>query len=158
METYNKVLEKVNRNYQLLAPFLVDKIHDAFEACRREGYEPQVFEGFRSPRRQDVLFSQNVPGKKWVTNARAWQSFHNYGLAFDIAFRDKGKWSWDKSFPWEKVGQIISSHGIEWPKPRGEVGHFQVTGGLSTMECFDIVRTQGTQSLWLIVAEKSGLG
>jgi peptidoglycan L-alanyl-D-glutamate endopeptidase CwlK len=40
---------------------------------------------FRTPEEQDNLFSQGRtrPGKR-VTNAKAWQSIHNYGLAFDI--------------------------------------------------------------------------
>ena len=35
---------------------------------------------YRSPEEQDILYKQ----KPKVTNAKAWQSIHNYGLAFDI--------------------------------------------------------------------------
>lgn len=35
---------------------------------------------FRTPEEQDALFLQ----KPKVTNSKAWQSIHNYGLAFDI--------------------------------------------------------------------------
>lgn len=35
---------------------------------------------YRSPQLQDKLFNQ----KPKVTNARGWQSIHNYGFAFDI--------------------------------------------------------------------------
>lgn len=45
----------------------------------------RVFESYRSPLRQELLYAQGrgEPGNI-VTNARAWQSAHNYGLAIDV--------------------------------------------------------------------------
>lgn len=67
----------------------------------------RLFEGYRSPERQDELFRS--PGS--VTRARAWQSAHQYGLAVDYVFWTGERWSWDESHPWEEMrGIAFLSH------------------------------------------------
>jgi len=58
----------------------------------------RMFEGFRSPQRQDYLYQQgrSRPGNI-ITNARPWTSFHQYGLAADFVLFINNKWSWDTS-------------------------------------------------------------
>lgn len=106
---------------------------------------------FRTPEEQDALFTQGrtKPGNR-VTNAKAWQSIHNYGLAFDIVMLyDKdgdGKFeevSWDTKrdgdkdgIPdWLEVTKVFVSagytngfitNGKKWDLP-----HFQKDFGLS---------------------------
>lgn len=61
---------------------------------------PQVSAGLRTPQEQDALYAIGRTDdlkKKKVTNAKRWQSMHNYGLAVDVFFLDKtGKASWDE--------------------------------------------------------------
>lgn len=150
---YKNFLEKVNRDIANLCPVLQEKLVVSLNECHAAGYTVDIFEGFRAPHRQAILYSQgrDTPGK-WVTDAKPWQSFHQYGLAFDVAFKVNGKWSansWDNSWPWDKVASIFQSHKISWPKPRGERGHFQIDGGLSLEEIRAIATEQSVLGLWI---------
>ena len=67
-----------------LQPGFADRVLAWYSDMVGAGVLPYIYEGLRSPERQDELYRQGrtSPGKV-VTNARAGQSFHNYGLAFD---------------------------------------------------------------------------
>jgi len=82
-----------------------------------------------------------------VTNAKAGQSWHNYGLAFDIVFlipdKDgKMKASWDmktdfnnnKIFDWSEIVTLCKKEGWEWGgdwKSLKDYPHFEKTYNLS---------------------------
>ena len=92
-----------------------------------------VFEAFRSPVRQEHLFAQGrtEPGKI-VTNADAWASYHQYGLAVDLVFNGPGKWSWEEPSlgMWKRMHAIAAGHGLE---PLSfETPHIQLAGTSST--------------------------
>jgi peptidoglycan L-alanyl-D-glutamate endopeptidase CwlK len=81
----------------------------------RHGYEMAILEGYRSPARQDALAALG-PG---VTNARSWQSWHQYGLAADCAFVRDGKLVISEKDPWamrgyQLYGQVAESVGLTW--------------------------------------------
>jgi len=92
---------------------------------------------YRTPQEQDKLFKQ----KPKVTNAKGWQSIHNYGLAFDIVLLyDKdgnGTFetaSWDNNEHWKYVVKYFKSKGFEWGGdwPKFKDGpHFQKVFGIS---------------------------
>ena len=100
-------------------------------------------EVLRSAKRQDELYAQgrSKPGKI-VTNAKAWESFHQYGLALDICLILDGKEaSWDRVTDFDRDGiadwmecvRIFKSHGWEWAgewKTFREAPHFQCTFGI----------------------------
>lgn len=80
----------------------------------RHGYEMVLLEGYRSPERQDDLGL--LPG---TTNAKAWQSYHQYGLAADSAFLREGKLVITERDPWamrgyELYGQVAEELGLTW--------------------------------------------
>ena len=91
---------------------------------------------------QDALYAQGrtKPGKI-VTNAKAGQSYHNYGLALDFFLLVNGKAVWDiKSdfdkdliADWMEVVRIFKNHGFEWGGDWEFVDnpHFQMVFGLS---------------------------
>lgn len=70
----------------------------------------------RTPAEQDALFKQRPK----VTNAKAWQSIHNYGLAFDIVILlDKDGNGTFKTAVWDgvhfdRVVKYFKSKGYEW--------------------------------------------
>lgn len=103
--------------------------------CERQGQSIVVTQTLRTDQEQNDLYAQGrtKPGKV-VTNAKAGQSIHNYGLAFDIACRDKdGKIQWNDEEPYKAVGAIGEGLGLEWGgnwKFR-DLPHFQWTGGLT---------------------------
>lgn len=80
---------------------------------------------YRSPAEQDALFKQRPK----VTNAKAWQSIHNYGLAFDIVLLidkdnngtfETATWDTLKDFDgdkvadWMEVVKVFKDAGWEW--------------------------------------------
>lgn len=80
----------------------------------RHGYEMVLLEGYRSPERQNDLGL--LPG---TTNAKAWQSYHQYGLAADSAFLREGKLVITEKDPWamrgyELYGQVAEELGLTW--------------------------------------------
>ena len=105
----------------------------------------------RTNAEQEALYAigRTKPGKK-VTNARAGQSWHNYGRAIDIVLlvdRDKNgtfesaSWETNVDFDgdgradWREIVDIFKRYGWEWG---GEwkftdMPHFQKTGGASIM-------------------------
>lgn len=102
------------------------------------GIQLRVADGYRSFAEQDALYAQGRNGNPGgvVTNARAGQSYHNYGVAFDVVeLRPDGSVSWDTD--WEAIGRIGESMGLEWGgRWTGLVDrpHFQLDTGLGTAQ------------------------
>ncbi|WP_214000514.1 M15 family metallopeptidase [Arsukibacterium sp.] len=95
----------------------------------------QVFEGFRSPQRQRELYSQgrSKPGPR-VTNADAWRSLHQYGVAADFVLYIDGRWSWDDSGErkkwWQQLHQLAAKHGLQplsWELPHLQMQDLKLT-------------------------------
>lgn len=152
---YQKTFGLVNRDLSMLAPFVRDRALAALKDCHDAGYDLSIFEGYRSPFRQEELYAQGrtKPGKI-VTWARAWQSYHQFSLAIDIAYlHGPGKWSWDGDF--EKPSQFFLARGFTWLEKKEQV-HYEITGGLSWQECYKIAQEHGVQSLWLLIASRLG--
>lgn len=85
---------------------------------------------YRSPQEQDALFNKRPK----VTNARGWQSIHNYGLAFDIVLIVDGKAVWTVNKEWKQVADYFKSKGWEWGgdwKSFKDAPHFQKAFGLT---------------------------
>ena len=91
---------------------------------------------YRSPEEQDLLFKQRPK----VTNAKGWQSIHNFGLAMDVVILyDKDKNGTFESASWDvndvnflAVVKYFKSkgweHGGDWKK-FPDAPHFQMTFG-----------------------------
>lgn len=85
--------------------------------AERHPSEPQPFltQTLRTKTEQNALYAQGrtKPGKV-VTNARGGQSLHNYGLAFDIAFKDAhGNILWDVPH-FARFAKIAKANGLAW--------------------------------------------
>lgn len=141
---------KINRDYSKLAPFFAEKLRQAVEECNEAGLSVALFEGYRSPDRQDWLYGQGRTreGKK-VTYATGWQSWHQYGLAADLCFKENGSWVWRKDHPWERVHEIFHRHGFETLK--FEKAHVQITAGMPVRKAFQIAQKEGLLALWSII-------
>ena len=117
-----------------VAPQLQQRITNLIIESRREGMNPRVASGtgYRSPAQQHRDYSQGreTPGRI-VTNADAWQSNHQYGLAVDIALMNAeatGEIA-GSSPDWLRLGAIGQSMSLDWGD-RGYVDlhHFQWPG------------------------------
>jgi|GEM_PF-2985908 Soluble lytic murein transglycosylase and related regulatory proteins (some contain LysM/invasin domains) len=114
-----------------LHPVFREKAQAVLDRLNAEGIPFRIFEGYRSPQRQQFLYSQGrtAPGDI-VTNAKPWSSYHQYGLAADFVLFIDGKWSWDTSGPraacWDKlhaIGREVGLEPLSWEKP-----HLQLCG------------------------------
>ena len=108
-------------------------------ACRAAGIDIIVTSTLRTMEEQAALYAQgrSTPGRK-VTNAKPGQSFHNYGLAYDVVPLRAGKPVWGTIGPdlalWQRVGALGKAQGLEWAGDWvrfKEFPHFQWTGGLT---------------------------
>ncbi|TFW13913.1 M15 family metallopeptidase [Duganella callida] len=110
------MLDSANRNWQLLEPTFSQRLLLVFRIMReRHGYDMAILEGYRSPERQDALAAAG-PG---VTNARAFQSYHQFGLAADCAFLRDGKLVISEKDPWAMrgyrlYGETAEAVGLTW--------------------------------------------
>lgn len=88
----------------------------------------RVFEAYRTPERQEWLYAQGrTRSGGVVTKARAWESFHQYGLAVDLVLFIDGQWSWSNDGPlrthWSRLGEMASEVGLRtlaWEAPHVE--------------------------------------
>jgi hypothetical protein len=140
--------QKVNRNCDDLAPFFAIKLIESLTECQELGYQVELFEGYRSPERQDYLYQQGRERDgKIITYAKAWQSWHQYGLAADIVGKVNGKWDW--SIDYDNVAEVMLRHGFETLK--FERAHFQITGGMQVRKAANIAQERGLLALWSII-------
>lgn len=130
---------------------LYGKVVEIFNALAAHavmnGVEIIMTQGLRTVAEQDALYAQGrtKPGKI-VTNAKGGQSFHNYGLAFDIALIHDGQVIWDTKISVEpehpdiptytELGQYGQAIGAEWGGSWHfqDIPHFQYTYGLSLQD------------------------
>lgn len=124
---------------QLVNPDLSSKIQQMAEMLDQENITFIVTQGLRSWQDQDKLYQQGrtTPGKI-VTNAAPGHSWHNFGLAVDVAPDDPTlvgfQLDWNVDHPvWKRLISVGESLGLlsgsefrtfpDWP-------HFQLTGTL----------------------------
>lgn len=110
------LLASASRDWAMLNADYTQRLLTVFRIMKeRHGYEMAILEGYRSPARQDALAALG-PG---VTNARSWQSWHQYGLAADCAFVRDGRLVISEKDPWamrgyQLYGQVAESVGLTW--------------------------------------------
>jgi D-alanyl-D-alanine carboxypeptidase/LysM domain len=109
--------------------------------CHAEGVSIRIQEGFRSWSVQDETYAKGrtAPGHI-VTYARGGESFHNFGLAFDIVLLDaSGRPTWDARNPgWATAGRLGVALGLRWGghwKRLKDLPHFELRVPLSLEEC-----------------------
>lgn len=99
---------------------------------------------------RSVLFLNGVR-QGIVTWAKAGQSFHNYGLAFDIVlvyrnapkaeFSTTGDFDKDKKADWMEAVEVFKNYGFEWGgdwKNKKDFPHFQKTFGRTWSELLQL--------------------
>lgn len=119
----------------MLLPLVERKKNTLIKVMQILGTPIAMTNGYRSFEEQERLYAQgrSTPGPI-VTNARGGQSYHQYGVAFDVAFLVNGKLSWDNSLPWQRLGKWGEFIGLEWGGRWVELidrPHFQLTKGYS---------------------------
>ena len=88
---------------------------DGFKIMKEQhNYELVLLEGYRSPSRQNLL-----AGNPNTTRAKGYQSYHQFGLAADVAFKRNGKVVISERDPWamrgyQIYGEVAESVGLTW--------------------------------------------
>lgn len=116
------------KGIEALYPDLKDKAKSLVAVMQRKGRPIVFLEGYRTAKRQDELYNQ-VPK---VTNAKGFQSYHNYCFAFDVNFQQGGynapdAWWKDLGAEGKKLGLVWGGDWTSFPdKP-----HFEYTQGVT---------------------------
>ncbi|MDH5823741.1 M15 family metallopeptidase [Luteimonas sp. RD2P54] len=104
-----------DRKWDRLSPDLQQRVLAIYRVMRDQyGIEMVLVEGYRSPERQAEL----MRGGR-ATNAGAWSSCHQYGLALDSAPMRRGKLQWDMGDAWTRrayflYGELAVQAGLVW--------------------------------------------
>ncbi|MEO7493502.1 MAG: M15 family metallopeptidase [Massilia sp.] len=110
------MLADASRNWTMLNADFSQRLLLVFKIMKeKHGYDMALLEGYRSPERQNLLASMGSQ----VSNARAFQSWHQYGLAADCAFLREGRIVISEKDPWamrgyQLYGEVAESLGLTW--------------------------------------------
>ncbi|WDD96177.1 M15 family metallopeptidase [Burkholderia sp. FERM BP-3421] len=115
VEQVRPALKDASRDWNLLDADFRTRLLLVYKIMHEQyGYEMALLEGYRSPERQNRLAQMGG-----VTNAAAFQSYHQYGLAADNAFLRDGKLVISEKDPWamrgyQLYGQVAEQVGLTW--------------------------------------------
>lgn len=150
----------VDRNKKRLSkvhPVLAIRGHSMINLCAHNGIAVLITQGLRTWKMQDKLYAKGrteapIGRRHIVSQAKGGQSFHNFGLAFDIVVLDDvGRADWDTNNPaWKQAGEIGKSVGLEWGGDWTrfkDFPHFQYVGGLTTADCRKLYPS-GLKTIW----------
>lgn len=116
VETVRPSVRYASRDWALLDAEFAQRLLMVFRIMKEQhGYEMVLLEGYRSPERQAELASKGGH----VTQAGAFRSYHQFGLAADSAFMRNGKLVISEKDPWamrgyELYGEVAASVGMTW--------------------------------------------
>lgn len=139
----------VDRKWDKINPRYKQRLLMVFKIMKEQhGYELVLLEGYRSPNRQNML-----AGNPNTTRAKGYQSYHQFGLAADVAFKRNGKVVISERDPWamrgyELYGQVAESVGLTWGgrwKSIKDYGHteYRMPGLKKTKEMADQLIAEG---------------
>ncbi|RKG29628.1 M15 family metallopeptidase [Acinetobacter tianfuensis] len=142
-------LSNADRKWHKMNPRFKQRLLMVIKTMREQhGYEMVLLEGYRSPQRQNSL-ATNIN----TTRARGYQSYHQFGLAADIAFKRNGKVVISERDPWamrgyQLYGQVAESVGLTWGgrwKSIQDYGHteYRMPGLVKTKEMADKLTSEG---------------
>jgi peptidoglycan LD-endopeptidase CwlK len=116
VEQVRPALKDASRDWNLLDADFRTRLLLVYKIMREQhGYEMALLEGYRSPERQNRLAQMGSN----ITNAGAFQSYHQYGRAADNAFLLNGKIVISEKDPWamrgyQLYGETAESVGLTW--------------------------------------------
>lgn len=130
VESIRPQLASADRRWGALDADFRQRLLLAYRLMRDEhGYDMALIEGYRSPERQTALARLGPQ----VTNAAAWQSYHQHGLAADSAFMRAGKLVISERDPWAAKGyelyaEVAQRVGLTWGGrwQNADLGHVEL--------------------------------
>lgn len=124
-------LETADRDWVHLNADFTQTVLALFARMAKRGYPMVLLEGYRSPERQDMLAGKGPH----VTNARAYQSKHQYGIAVDLAPIRDDRLVISERDPWamaayQALGEEAAASGLTWGGhwAMRDLGHIEMAG------------------------------
>ena len=146
------------KRLQLLYPVFGDLVYSfILQFYSEHEIKICISQTLRTFKDQENLYAQGrTQGGRVVTNAMPGDSFHNYGLAADIAFVGidpylEKKSKSEQDFYWMEVGRIAKINGLEWGgdfKSFKDRPHMQMSFGLTIAQIKADFNKGGLFSLW----------
>lgn len=127
---------KRRNDLNALHPVMRRKVKAVQKKLDAAGIPMRVFETYRSPHRQAKLYAKGrTDSGSRVTNANAWESYHQYGVAVDFVRFENGKWNWNtrtavERAQWDQFHDIARNEGLEplsWEKPHVQLANLTLT-------------------------------
>lgn len=142
-------IASADRKWHKMNPRYKQRLLMVFKIMQeRHGYEMVLLEGYRSPERQNLL-----AGNRHITRAKGFQSYHQFGLAADIAFKRNGKVVISERDPdvmkgYQLYGEVAESVGLTWGgrwKSIQDYGHteYRMPGLRKTAEMAEQLTSEG---------------
>lgn len=111
IDLYKRII--ANNNPTGLKPRVERATEAVISEMKKKGHQVRLVQGFRSKAEQDKLYAQGrTSSGAVVTNAKAGESLHNYGVAVDFVFVQEGYNA--SSLLWETLGEVGTRQGFEW--------------------------------------------
>lgn len=116
VEQLRPLVRHASRQWELLDEDFRQRLLVVFKIMKEQhGYEMVLLEGYRAPERQAELASLGAH----VTQAGAFESYHQFGLAADCAFLKNGRIVISETDTWamrgyELYGEVARSVGLTW--------------------------------------------
>lgn len=131
------------KNIATLLPAAQGKARDFVLACLKAGIPAKIISALRTYEEQDALYVQGrTAAGDIVTHAKAGQSWHNFGVAWDIGIFDGDKYL-EESPLYDKAGEIGQSMGLtwggDWKGKKRDAPHYQLQTGYALKDCRDMV-------------------
>ncbi|MGG1879659.1 M15 family metallopeptidase [Paenibacillus cisolokensis] len=130
-----------------LHPYVLEQKNKLVSRAKEQKISIIITDGFRSHEEQTRLYNQGrTTDGSIVTNARAGESYHNYGLAIDFALQlEDGTVIWDMEYDgnrngksdWMEVVSIAKDLGFHWGGDWTgfpDYPHLQIDFGLTIRE------------------------
>lgn len=127
LETADRDWRKLDRDFMQLVLYLLTRLEG-------RGYPMVLLEGYRSPEQQARLAEQGAH----VTQARAWESKHQFGLAVDLAPIKNSALMISERDPWafeayQALGEEAERIGLNWGGRWNmkDYGHVEAAGTIA---------------------------
>ena len=142
MEKTSKwVWDKVSEaRIKTLHPAIQDQVRIIIAELAQMGIYIRVTSAFRTFAEQEAEYAKGrtAPGSI-VTNAKAGQSYHNYGLAVDVVEMLNGITPLWNNPNWNKIAAVFKKYGFEWGGDFTSIKdkpHFQKPFGYNTNQLY----------------------
>jgi len=129
-------LQSADRDWNKLDRRFVQPVLHVIARLQSRGYTFALLEGYRGPERQEMLADLG----NHVTNAGAFQSKHQYGVAADLAPVRDGKLVISERDPWAMqaylaLGEEAEKSGLTWGGRWWfkDYGHVEMTGSIAAI-------------------------